>query len=390
MWSAGRLPDSEQNESPRGTERPALPDGAAPRRPRLRRAPSPLHDSAQETLAQRARQLSPPLLVLAVVGSVLAIGAVHTGVLLLVAATVLAALSLEIYAGLASPGARRPVLSLPACILGALALYCLLQALPLPFALLRLIAPANADVWARALLPFGEVDPPRWASLSLDPGASMVEALRWATYAAVFVTASSISARRGAAWGVALVFCSAVIAALTTVGHGLAGATKVFGLYQPSLPASSWHIGPLLNPNNLAGYINLGALAGLGLMLTRRPPIPPWLVGSGDHANLEQRVVFPSEASTVPFSFAIIDSSIGRSRTSASTLSTWGAAWIALSAVARVWQGVGDWAYCHRSRRLSGRAVHDATCSVGTELAALGNSGGADSAAADPATVGSN
>lgn len=34
----------------------------------------------------------------------------------------------------------------------------------------------------------------------------------------------------------------------------------------------------------------------------------------------------------------------------------------------------------HRARRLSGRVVHDATCSVGTELAALGNSGGGDSA----------
>jgi tetratricopeptide (TPR) repeat protein len=300
------LADSEQNESPRGTERPALPDGAAVRRPRLRRAPSPLHDSAQETLAQRARQLSPLLLVLAVVGSVLAVGAVHTGVLLLIAATVLAALSLEIYAGLASPGARRPVLSLPACILGALALYCLLQALPLPFALLRFIAPANADVWARALLPFGEVDPPRWASLSLDPGASMVEALRWATYAAVFVTASSVSARRGAGWGVALVFCSAVIAALTTVGHGLAGATKVFGLYQPSLPASSWHIGPLLNPNNLAGYINLGVLAGLGLMLTRRPPIPPWLVGSGVMLLVAVEVTSASRGGLVTLPLGVI------------------------------------------------------------------------------------
>ena len=41
----------------------------------------------------------------------------------------------------------------------------------------------------------------------------------------------------------------------------------------------------------------------------------------------------------------------------------------------------------HRARRLSGRVVHDATCSVGTELAALGNSGGGDSA---PLLVGSD
>src|SRR6185503_8509553 len=36
-----------------------------------------------------------------------------------------------------------------------------------------------------------------------------------------------------------------------------------------------------LNPNNLAGYLNLGALAGLGLILTKKPILPTWLVGVG-------------------------------------------------------------------------------------------------------------
>lgn len=38
----------------------------------------------------------------------------------------------------------------------------------------------------------------------------------------------------------------------------------------------------------------------------------------------------------------------------------------------------------HRARRLAGRAVHDATCSVGTELAALSCSGGGDDDSASP------
>ncbi|MFO0760142.1 MAG: O-antigen ligase family protein [Byssovorax sp.] len=221
------------------------------------------------------------LLTLAVVGSVLAVGSVHTSVLLIVALAVLGSLALEVYAGLSSPRGSRVRLSLPVAVLGGLALFCLLQAVPIPFAALRAIAPANADVWARALLPFGETEPPRFATISLDPGASLIEALRWATYAAVFACASSISARRSASFGSMVVFGSAVAAALGTIGHGLAGATRVFGLYQPTFPTSSWHIGPLLNPNNLAGYLNLGALSGLGLMLTRRPPWPRWLVGVG-------------------------------------------------------------------------------------------------------------
>src|SRR5207253_733339 len=119
---------------------------------------------------------------------------------------------------------------LPVLTCGALALYTLLQALPLPVGLLRVIAPANADVWERVLLPFGE-PALRWASLSLDPGASVVEALKWATYAAVFASAAAISAKRGAAWGVTVVFAGAMLAAVVTVAHGLAGATRVYGLY---------------------------------------------------------------------------------------------------------------------------------------------------------------
>src|SRR6185369_6562531 len=32
---------------------------------------------------------------------------------------------------------------------------------------------------------------------------------------------------------------------------------------------------------NLAGYLNLGALCGLGLLLEHRPILPRWLVGPG-------------------------------------------------------------------------------------------------------------
>src|SRR5262249_22043949 len=68
---------------------------------------------------------------------------------------------------------------------------------------------------------------------------------------------------------------------LTTLGHGLLSATTVFGLYQPSTKHLAWHVGPLLNPNNLAGYLNLGALSGLGILLMHRPVIPRWRTGLG-------------------------------------------------------------------------------------------------------------
>jgi tetratricopeptide (TPR) repeat protein len=213
-----------------------------------------------------------------VIGSVLAIGALHLPVLLLVAALSFGAAAVALHRRALSRDGL--VMPLPSLVCAALAAYTLLQALPLPIRWLEVVAPVAADVWERCLLPFGEHGP-RWASLSLDPGASLVEALRWATYAAVFAAAATVSARHGATWGVAMVFGAAMLAALTTLGHGLAGATSVYGLYQPNFRAVAWHVGPLLNPNNLAGYLNLGALCGLGLMLGERPILPRWLLGLG-------------------------------------------------------------------------------------------------------------
>ena len=62
-----------------------------------------------------------------------------------------------------------------------------------------------------------------WAPISLDPGATWLEVLKWLVYAAAFTLALSVSSRRGADWGIELVFWSGVVLALVTVGHGVAG-----------------------------------------------------------------------------------------------------------------------------------------------------------------------
>ena len=218
------------------------------------------------------------LLAGAVVVSILAIGAVHLPVLLGVAALSFAAAAVALQRR--AVGRDGLVVPLPAVLCLALAAYTLLQILPLPIRWLEVLAPMAADIWHRSLLPFGEQGP-RWASLSLDPGASAVEALKWAVYGAVFVAAATVSSRHGASWGLHIVFGAAVLAALVTLGHGLTEASRVYGLYQPESQVSAWHVGPLLNPNNLAGYLNLGAILGLGLMLADRPRFPRWLLGLG-------------------------------------------------------------------------------------------------------------
>jgi hypothetical protein len=209
-----------------------------------------------------------------VAGSVLAVGAVHLPVLVAVAVLAFAAAELAIRAR----GVRRP--APPTAFALALSGCTLLQVVPLPVSVIELVARGNADVWSRALMPLGEAGP-RLATLSLDPGATLVEALKWAVYAAVAEVAFVVSERRGEVFGAATVFGSAVAAACLTVLHGLAGVTRVYGLYEPTFAVLPWHVGPLLNTNNLAGYLDLGIFCGTGLLLMHRPVALRWLIAVG-------------------------------------------------------------------------------------------------------------
>src|SRR6266540_1287701 len=242
-----------------------------------------------------------------VVGSALAVGTVHYEVLLWVAG--FAVVSTSIVLLLARSQVRR--LQPPALLLLALAAWSALQALPIPIAALSKIAPHNADVWARALRPFGE-SPLRFGSISLDPGASLVEGLKWFTYAMVFTLAHLVSSWRSRAMGTAIAFGSSVAVALVALGHGLAGATSLFGLYTPELAVPRWGLPPILNPNNLSGYLNLGAFAGLGLLLAQRdgeevrPVLRRGLIAGGLALVVAVSVLAASRAGVLGFGLGVM------------------------------------------------------------------------------------
>lgn len=214
------------------------------------------------------------LLSASVLGSALALGGIPTEVLLVVAGGVVAALVAALLTR--GVGHRLPA---PAWVMTSLGFYSLLQSVPLPARLVAAIAPMNSEVWQGALSLYkaGATALP----VSLDAGASRVEALKWLTYAGAFSVAATLGARRRPEVGVGVVFLSAVVTALVTLAHRLAGATSVYGVYQPVGEFMHDSLGPLLNPNNLAGYMNLGLFGGLGLLLMGKPPLPRWLVALG-------------------------------------------------------------------------------------------------------------
>lgn len=213
-------------------------------------------------------------LVCVVVISALAIGTVHIAVLLGVAA-------LALLGACFSASALRRV-PRPALVLLALATFCVCQALPLPANVVSHLSPVSADTWLRCLIPSGE-KPLSSFPFTLDVGASLAEALKLVVYASVYVMASRVRIRRGTPWLATLVFGSASLVSLITLVHGVADLDVLYGFYRPNFTPGRWHVGPLLNSNNLAGYALLGISAGAGMLLSGSSRLPrlPSLLGLG-------------------------------------------------------------------------------------------------------------
>jgi O-antigen ligase len=220
-------------------------------------------------------RLGPDIGSLLVVGSLLvaALGFGAQHVTVLIASVALAVAS----AVLAPKDTRVPLV---AWLLLGLAGYSLLQALPLPLGVVRALSPEAASVWEGALRPLRPAGS-SWASLSVDPAGTWLEVLKFAGYACVVIGASALRARHGSRSVLALVGGLALLVCVVTLAHGLVGATRIYGMFPAPNLHERWSRGPFVNGNNLAGYLNLGLFAGVGLLLGERPPLRTRYVGAG-------------------------------------------------------------------------------------------------------------
>lgn len=218
------------------------------------------------------------LLVVAVTGAALAVGTIHTITLCLVAA-VLAAAAVCGWWGAEPMRARTPATVLLITGLG-LTVYTALQCVPLPISWLATIAPHNADVWSRALSPLHEPGP-RWAPISLDPVATRVEVLRGVAYLLAFLTALRVArTREGVRVLGGTVVATALVLAIAAVLHPAFGARTLFGLYEAPTSIAARHVAPLMNANNLAGYLNLAICLAFASLVAPEPHIPRPIAGA--------------------------------------------------------------------------------------------------------------
>ncbi len=212
------------------------------------------------------------LLAIAIAGSALAIGSVHTATLCAVTAVLATAATFAWWD--AQPMHARSAATILVVLGLVLTGYTALQSVPMPIGWLAAIAPHNADVWSRALAPLHEKGP-NYAPVTLDPVATHVEVLKGIAYLLAFVTALRIAKRRdGAAFLSATVIMTGVVLAAAALLHPAFGAHKLFGVYEPGPGIAERHLAPLLNPNNLAGYLNVALCLAFAATLSPEPTVP--------------------------------------------------------------------------------------------------------------------
>ncbi len=218
------------------------------------------------------------LFVLGVAFVGVAIGGIHTEALALSTGLFSAAFALSYLPRSARP--FRPKASATALVGVGIGLcaFTALTTLPLPAHVVSTLAPANGDVWARALRGFGE-DGPAWTTLSLDPTATRIEVLRGILYLLVFLTAHRFTQSQGGTELLERVVVGvALFMAAASILHPVVGAEQVLGLYRPKNDYGH-HIAPLLNANHLSGYLNIGLATGLGVLASSRSAQERLVVG---------------------------------------------------------------------------------------------------------------
>jgi O-antigen ligase len=164
--------------------------------------------------------------------------------------------------------ARRGAPALPAIPLwpfAGLLLVGALQLVPMPLALLRLVAPASAAVWAPASEAARAVLGPGPRPVSIAPAATLLGlASLGAILGLALVAAPALAEGRRAERAAAAVVAGGVGLALFGVFAAARLGPRLYGLWE--VPTTS-PFGPFVSKNHFAGYTAMAALLALGLAL---------------------------------------------------------------------------------------------------------------------------
>jgi len=210
------------------------------------------------------RTVARRLVVAVLVAAPIAIGGAHAVTLVVLALMALAAALAWVF-DLRRSG-RRPTVDLVLVLLAGVTAVTALQLVPLPLGILRLLSPAAAEIWT------APIDAGRrlgWGSLSIDPGATGLELVKLALYAAVYSTLVGMRMRGDLRRLADVVLGVAVFVAAIGLLRKAAGGGPILELYAPEqVGESDAVISTLVNSNHLAGFLALATLLGIGRAAT--------------------------------------------------------------------------------------------------------------------------
>ena len=203
------------------------------------------------------------LLLLAIVLSPLALGAVDLPAKILLQAMGLGAAFLCLVHPTRRPGLLRVPGLLPLLLfLGFL----LVQTIPLPTGLLQFLSPATFILYEKTI---GLAEMPAWLTLSLAPQSTLKEFFRFAAYGFFYILTIQLLSdrdrlRRSVYWVVGL----AALIALQAILQKAFDNGRLLWLWPA--PAGTEYVGPFIYHNHFAGYAEMVAGLALGLFLYLR------------------------------------------------------------------------------------------------------------------------
>jgi tetratricopeptide (TPR) repeat protein len=145
------------------------------------------------------------------------------------------------------------------------------QVAPLPCGFVDALAPLSASRLreAHALL---KLDAPSLCYLTRDPASTREELVKGLAIACGMLSAAMLAVRGEQRVVFRAVAGSTVLMALVALLHHVFDATHVFGMYQPIEMRAVPLLAPLLNPNNLGGFLAMGVPVLMGLAFEEEDP----------------------------------------------------------------------------------------------------------------------
>jgi O-antigen ligase len=138
------------------------------------------------------------------------------------------------------------------------------QLAPLPQSLIALLSPKAAEVYSQTQT---------YAALSLDPSGTRAAALKTLAYGGLFALTLLLTNRRGRLRTLALVLLfSGVFQAAFGALMTLSGLE--YGFFAEKMHHKGFVTGTFVNPNHLAGYLEMCLAIGVGLMLADMSTAP--------------------------------------------------------------------------------------------------------------------